>query len=134
MPDGEELAKISGLEDVTLENVFRLGLEHDLENVEPHLKEEGSMPSVNVTVQPTPNPNSMKFTLDRKVIDSGSKTFASPQAAEGSPLARAIFAVDGVSSVFLLNDFITVTKKTDTEWEKIGPEVLQAIQGHFSQV
>ncbi|HEX6972286.1 MAG TPA: NifU N-terminal domain-containing protein [Limnochordia bacterium] len=88
---------------------------------------------VNVTVQPTPNPNSMKFTLDRRVIERGSKTYASSEAAQESPLAQAIFTVDGVSSVFLLNDFITVTKKPEADWEKIGPAVLQAIQNHFSK-
>src|SRR5690606_37366125 len=64
------------------------------------------MSDVRIVVQPTPNPNSVKVTLDRTVSEGGSKTYQSAEDARESPLASAIFAVPGVTMVFLLNNFI----------------------------
>ena len=47
-----------------------------------------------------------------------------------SPLASRIFAVDGVSGVFLGHDFVTVTRD-GAEWPHIKPAVLGAIMEHY---
>lgn len=90
------------------------------------------MADVSITVQPTPNPNSLKFTLDRTLVQGRGQTFTTPQAAEANPLARAIFTVDGVASVFILNDFVTVTKKPEADWLQLAPRIAEAIQAHFA--
>lgn len=87
--------------------------------------------SVNVTPQPTPNPTAYKFSLDRPVIESGSQTYASAAAAAAHPLAAAIFAVSGVASVFLLKNFVTVTRAPDARWQDLVPAVEEAIRGHY---
>ena len=87
---------------------------------------------VQVIADPTPNPNSMKFTLDRTVIEKGGQSFRSPQDAEQSPLARRLFAVQGVQSLFLLNNFITVTREPDQDWDAIVPQVEAAIRDHYA--
>ena len=87
---------------------------------------------MNITVSPTPNPNSMKLTLDRKVVESGSRSYVSRGRAEGDPLATALFAIPGVANVFMLNDFITVTKDSMTEWESILPAAEAAIRRHLA--
>lgn len=86
----------------------------------------------NVTYQPTPNPNSVKFILDRPVVASGSESYMSAEAAEKSPVASALFALDGVVSVFMLGNFITVTKSPDAAWESLVGQIEQVLESHFS--
>lgn len=87
---------------------------------------------VNITAQPTPNPNAMKFSLDTNVTTGSSKTFASAQEAAADPLAAAIFQTGGIRQVFFLNNFLTVTKEMDAGWDAIVPSVEQAVRGHFA--
>ena len=49
--------------------------------------------SVEIRVQPTPNPNSVLFHVDRTVIEERMKQFNSGDDAAGSPLAQALFAI-----------------------------------------
>ena len=73
---------------------------------------------------PTPNPNAMKFTLDVTLPEM--LNMASPEAAAGMPFAEAVFAAGGVASIFGVNDFITVTRQPDAEWEPIVSAVIAA--------
>ena len=57
--------------------------------------------------------------------------FTDAQAAQRSPLATALFGVDGISGVFLGSDFITVTKTDDKDWDIMKPQILGAIMEHF---
>jgi hypothetical protein len=58
-------------------------------------------------------PHSVKFNPGREVYDKGTLDFPNARAAMISPLAKALFRIDGVTSVFFGPDFITVTKKDD---------------------
>jgi hypothetical protein len=88
--------------------------------------------SLTITATATPNPNAMKFTLNRTVCEGGSKTFSSAEAAAGDPLAEALFAVPGTRMVFFLNDFITVTKDSSSDWATMQPAIEAAIQSRFA--
>jgi Fe-S cluster biogenesis protein NfuA len=83
-----------------------------------------------IQTEATPNPASLKFLPGRIVLGMGTAEYRSADEANGSPLAERLFAVPGVSGVFLGNDFITVTKD-DAEWQHIKPAVLGAIMEHF---
>lgn len=84
-----------------------------------------------IQTEATPNPASLKFLPGRAVLESGGTAeFRTLTDAEQSPLASRLFAVNGVSGVFLGDDFITVTKK-DGEWQHLKPAVLGAIMDHF---
>ncbi|CAN9513384.1 unnamed protein product [Ophioblennius macclurei] len=86
-----------------------------------------------VQTQDTPNPNSMKFLPGRTVLDEGTMNFAGPRDAFCSPLARQLFRIDGVKSVFLGPDFITITKSdSNLEWKVIKPDVYAAIMDFFT--
>lgn len=87
--------------------------------------------TANVQVNTTPNEHALKFSLDRPVLESGHKTYGTAEAAEESPVAKALFQLEGVASVFLMADFITVTKNPEAHWESLQPAVLQAIQSAF---
>lgn len=86
-----------------------------------------------VQTQDTPNPNSLKFLPGRTVLDSGTMNFAGPRDAFSSPLARQLFRIDGVKSVFFGPDFITITKAdVEMEWKVIKPDVFAAIMDFFT--
>ncbi len=83
-----------------------------------------------IQTEETPNPATLKFIPGRVVLPEGTRDFRSADDAEVSPLASRIFAIDGVSGVFLGHDFVTVTKDA-AEWPHIKPAVLGAIMEHY---
>lgn len=85
-----------------------------------------------IQTEMTPNPATMKFLPGRVVVESGTANFTSPEEAARSPLALRLFELDGVAGVFLGNDFITVTKLSDQDWQVMKPIVLSAIMEHFT--
>jgi Fe-S cluster biogenesis protein NfuA len=84
-----------------------------------------------IDTEGTPNPATLKFLPGRDVVGTGTADFAGPEAAARSPLATAIFALPGVTRVFLGADFVTVTKSGDADWQGLRPQVLGAIMEHF---
>ena len=85
-----------------------------------------------IQTEQTPNPASLKFLPGRDVLGSGSANFPDADAAaDRSPLAERLFAVAGVTGVFLGSDFITVSKSDDKEWYLLKPPILGAIMEHF---
>ena len=87
--------------------------------------------TVEVSVSTTPNENAMKYTLNCNAIESGHKTSASVEAAEESPVAKALFAIDGVTQVFLMADFISVTKKPEAKWSSLEAPIMDAIKSAY---
>ncbi len=81
-----------------------------------------------VTVSPTPNPNALKFTVGTDV--GGPKTFIPGQEID-DPIPAAIIALDGVTSIFMTADFVTVTKDTDTSWDELRPAAQAILVGHY---
>lgn len=77
-----------------------------------------------VTVRPTPNPDALMFRLDgATAIDAGMLAFFSAAEAAGHPLGAALFALGGVASVLVVPAFVTVTKRPDTDWDPLAPDV-----------
>lgn len=83
-----------------------------------------------IQTEATPNPETLKFLPGQTVMDSGVLEFRSTDEAAISPLAQRLFAVDGVTGVFLGSDFISVSKD-GTAWEHLKPAVLGAIMEHY---
>ena len=63
-----------------------------------------------IQTESTPNPATLKFLPGQAVLDLGTADFPSEDTAGKSPLAKRIFAVPGVTAVFLGTDFVTVTR------------------------
>ncbi len=84
------------------------------------------MPEI-LSIDPTPNENAMKFTINGKAIASGSATFKKDTAAN-NPIAEAVFKNPGVVAVFLLNDFVTVTKEPGAGWNDLLDPVSDSIR------
>jgi Fe-S cluster biogenesis protein NfuA len=86
-----------------------------------------------IQTEQTPNPATLKFLPGRTVMESGTANFTSAEAAaERSPLAERLFAVEDVTGVFLGADFVTVTKTDSADWYRLKPEILGAIMEHFT--
>ena len=86
-----------------------------------------------IQTEETPNPSTLKFLPGREVLPNGSMDFSSEQDAKKSPLAEALFNVDGVVGVFLSDDFITITKRNDKDWHLMKPGLLGVIMEHFTE-
>jgi hypothetical protein len=84
---------------------------------------------VQVDPQETPNPNAMKFTLNQTVAETGSFSFNSGDPDIAHPIAAAVVELEGVTSVFGVNDFITVSKSDSADWQVLLPMVVDAIKG-----
>jgi Fe-S cluster biogenesis protein NfuA len=84
-----------------------------------------------IQTESTPNPATLKFLPGETVLGRGTADLPDAESALKSPLARRIFAVPGVSGVFLGSDFVTVTKGADVEWDHIKPAILGAVMDHF---
>lgn len=85
-----------------------------------------------IETEPTPNPATLKFLPGRKVMDSGTRDFASPEEAAASPLAEAIFNLGDVTGVFFGRDFVSVTIAPGAAWSDVKPDVLGILLDHFS--
>src|SRR5690625_6444519 len=79
---------------------------------------------IRFVIHPTPNPNSLKITTDAGAfIESGMESFASAEEAEQHELGRRLFSLTGVENVFILPDFLTITKHTAADWDNLLPKV-----------
>src|SRR5262249_27656161 len=65
-------------------------------------------------------------------MDKGTMDFASAEAGGPSPLAKRLFAIEGVERVFFGSDFITVTKAADRDWQVLKPSILGGIMEHYT--
>ena len=85
-----------------------------------------------IQTETTPNPSTLKFLPGEAVMDHGTRDFASPEEAEASPLAEAIFSTGDVDGVFYGRDFISVTAAPGVEWRQLKPQVLEVLLDHFA--
>lgn len=97
--------------------------------------------SLFIQTQETPNPESLKFIPGRTVldVDEGGEVgngFYATRTDKGeiarSPLAKNLFAVDGVKAVYLGNDFVTVTKYAEHHWMHVKTRVFSALMDFYA--
>lgn len=87
---------------------------------------------IKIMAEPQAVPTMCRFTVDRPVYPDQAYFFGSREAAEGSPLAERLFAIDGVAAVLISHQRITVTKRTHEPWQVIGKQVGAAIRAHLA--
>ena len=90
------------------------------------------MPTMLIETETTPNPATLKFLPGRTVMEAGTRDFATPEEAEASPLAEALFGLGDVTGVFFGRDFISVTAAPGVAWEGLKPDILGLLLDHFS--
>jgi Fe-S cluster biogenesis protein NfuA len=89
------------------------------------------MPPMLIETESTPNPATLKFLPGRAVMDMGTRDFATPEEAEASPLASALFMLGDVTGVFFGRDFISVTAAPGVSWAALKPDVLNVLMDHY---
>jgi Fe-S cluster biogenesis protein NfuA len=85
------------------------------------------MPKV-VNIEPTPNPDALKFIVQRPILRSGTRSFRDFGSAVGDPLGSRIFALGHVTSVFYMDRFVTVNKEPAAEWTGLIDPICEAIE------
>lgn len=84
-----------------------------------------------IETETTPNPAALKFLPGQTVMEAGSREFATPEAAEASPLAQAIFDTGEIVNVFFGADFVSVTAAPGADWSALKPQVITILLDHF---
>ena len=85
------------------------------------------MPKI-ADIQETPNPNAVKFILKEPVSHGTSHSFKSSEDALDNQLAKSIFDVGHVVSVFYMDKMVTVEKTDEAEWDEILPDLAVPIR------
>ena len=80
-------------------------------------------------VDVTPNPNALKFILSETLLTRETRSFANAEEAASDPLAKGIFELDGVVSVFYMDKFVTVEKISEKDWPTLQKEFAGFISG-----
>ncbi len=85
-----------------------------------------------VRTKETPNPNALQFVINAVLLDNGNISFASKKEAENDKMATALFERSGVMSVFVMDNFVTVTKDEETSWVPLKDRVWKTIEDTVS--
>ncbi len=85
------------------------------------------MPKID-NIEETPNPNAVKFILKEPVSSGAAKSFQTPEQAGGDELARSLFEVGEVASVFYMDRMITVEKTDEADWDELMPKLAVPIR------
>ncbi len=86
-----------------------------------------------ITAEITPNPNTLKFNVGRKLVESGSLNFPDKAKAKGVLLAETLFELENVLGVMVGGDFVTVTKRPEASWHTMAEPVIQSLKELFSK-
>ncbi|MCM2279164.1 MAG: NifU family protein [Oligoflexia bacterium] len=87
-----------------------------------------------VSLEFTPNPNTLKYSVNRVLLDKGAFNFTVlGEAEKDSPLAAKLLALPGVSGVMIGRDFVTVTKSDAGDWDQVHKSASKAIEQHLSE-
>jgi Fe-S cluster biogenesis protein NfuA len=84
-----------------------------------------------IFVQPTPNPNALKFIVGSNVKNTGKTSFKNPNQAKDVPLAAALFDLRGVDQIHFFQNVVTVSKFTFEPWDSLEPAVITTIENHI---
>jgi Fe-S cluster biogenesis protein NfuA len=84
-----------------------------------------------IETESTPNPATMKFLPGRAVMPTGTRDFPDAEAAEASPLAKALFENGDVTGVLFGQDFVSVTIAPGVPWSDAKPDIVTIILEHF---
>ena len=89
---------------------------------------------VHLYMEANPNPASMKFVANFFLVPEGLDFhYENAEEAEDSPLAKYLFAMEFVDKVFIMSNFVTVTKKDEFDWDDISRLIRDDIQNFLAQ-
>jgi NFU1 iron-sulfur cluster scaffold homolog, mitochondrial len=86
---------------------------------------------VNIYAESTPNPASMKFVVNFFLLEEGSVEYTSKEQTKNCPLAYQLLSFSGISGVFIMSNFITLTKTSDLDWYEQIPILREYIKSYL---
>ena len=88
---------------------------------------------VYVSLEFTPNPNTLKYSVNRQILGRGAVNITTREAAaQRSPLAARLFDVPGISGVMIGTDFVTITKADSGDWDAVHKSASSIIEAHLT--
>jgi Fe-S cluster biogenesis protein NfuA len=85
------------------------------------------MPKI-ADIEETPNPNAVKFILKEPVTNGVARSFSSQTEADNDALAKSLFDIGNVASVFYMDRMITVEKSDEADWNELMPQLAVPIR------
>ena len=86
------------------------------------------MNTLDIDIQPTPNPNALKFILNTSVKNTGNSTYKSPSECGENNLALELFKVRGIDQLHFFENVIAITKFSYEDWESVEANVQKVLQ------
>jgi Fe-S cluster biogenesis protein NfuA len=86
---------------------------------------------LSITLEFTPNPNTLKFVVNSQLIERGAANFTTLEKTAHSPLAKKIFGIEGIQGVMIGTNFVTITKSPAGNWDTLAEQVPSAIESHL---
>ena len=89
---------------------------------------------VYVSLEFTPNPNTLKYSVNRELLERGAANFTKKEDADArSPLAAKLFAIPGIAGVMIGKNFVTVTKTDEGDWDVVHKTCSSALEQHLAK-
>lgn len=88
---------------------------------------------VKIRVEETPNPHARKLTCSVTLHEGPSLVVSTAADAANNPVARALFAVPGVTGLFLVRDFVTVTRSPAAPWPDLLPRLISVLSDALAE-
>lgn len=85
---------------------------------------------LNIYAEETPNPETMKFVFNKMILPDDAMDFPTREKAQESPLAKSLFEFSFVNGVFIMNNFVTITRLAGTEWHEVIPIVKEFLKAY----
>jgi len=85
-----------------------------------------------IKTESTPNPNSLKFVLEKQVSATASASFERSMPQAHTKFTKQMFEINGVDKIFILDDFITITKTEQESWDILKPQILSILMDFIS--
>lgn len=85
---------------------------------------------LNIYAEETPNPETMKFCFNKMILPEEAEDFPTKEESNRSPLAKSLFEFSFVNGVFIMNNFVTITRTAGTEWHEVIPIVKDFLKAY----
>lgn len=82
--------------------------------------------------KPTPNPDALQYVLNAQVLAYGKKTYSSRSECQGDKMGEALFDIEGIRNVYVMDNFLTVTKEAHMDWAPLSSKVWKCIDTHVA--
>jgi NFU1 iron-sulfur cluster scaffold homolog, mitochondrial len=90
-------------------------------------------PIVSIYTEMTPNPETMKFVVNKLLYPGKSIDFPDEASAKPSPLAMELFSFPFIRGVFVMSNFVTLTKTQETDWMDVIPTVKAFLKEYLEE-